>query len=721
VLGTLRRGVAAVACVVALGLVPAARADAPFPPEAPLLHAQLTPGDLVFGDPVTTAVAPKVVDGDVSDWVGTPSGYGGTTVRSNGELIYTDHLFDAYGADNGDDADRLALLHPLADAVPETYRLDALYKEDPAGQVIDTEGTPLASEEQYGDLDHVDAADLREVRLASDGSSLFVLVRTTTMVAGAEPTILIEVDGVRHLIVPGDPSAAYNADGYTNAVEVSLPLTNATPRVAVAAGTGTGDAFVPANVAFRTEPVRTWWDEQQALALHAGTLEPFTITVDVAALAAGITDSWRPGAGYFDRIFESTTANISTEGGQDGIWQHYGVYLPEHYDGVTPVPMTVWLHWRGGKAHSAASVAPRVFRDFGEGRNGIVIAPRGRGTSTWWIGEGMADFLEVWDDALATYQVDRSRVAVAGHSMGGNGSYVLSVLMPDRFAAALPVEGPVTQGAWTGLDFDGCDDLAYEEYTPCYVQTNEGDARVQHIRGLLENLRNTPIAIFQGAIDELVPVTGTTREVEWLVQLGYRHRYYVFPTYEHFTHPVVDEWMELVRYADAQQRPDVPARVTFVRNMPFERRVSQGADASRPPVLNFAFDSAWWMSGLTPADTDDGVASFDGRTFAVADEHLVVPEAGGPAALGQAGPYAMTGLAWLPNPLASPSTANGFEITVIGARAVTLDLAAMGLDTTAPIAGRVTTDTPVEVRLLHPDGTVTVLTIDTGTREVDIP
>jgi hypothetical protein len=149
-------------------------------------------------------------------------------------------------------------------------------------------------------------------------------------------------------------------------------------------------------------------------------------------------------------------------------------------------------------------------RDMGEARGGIVISPRGRGTSTWYLGRGMVDVLEVWDDAMAGFAIDPDRVYVSGHSMGGWGSYLLSILMPDRFAAALPVAGPVTQGAWTGIDVPGCDEYRYDDYSPCYIATNDSDPRTQHTRRLLENLRNVPIGIYQGAIDELVPTSGVT-------------------------------------------------------------------------------------------------------------------------------------------------------------------------------------------------------------------
>ena len=57
----------------------------------------------------------------------------------------------------------------------------------------------------------------------------------------------------------------------------------------------------------------------------------------------------------------------------------------------------------------------------------------------------------------------------------------------ERFAAAAPVAGPVTQGAWTGADFDGCEDMQFEDYSPCYISANESRPRDQHTRKILEN------------------------------------------------------------------------------------------------------------------------------------------------------------------------------------------------------------------------------------------
>jgi hypothetical protein len=98
-----------------------------------------------------------------------------------------------------------------------------------------------------------------------------------------------------------------------------------------------------------------------------------------------------------------------------------------------------------------------------------------------------------------------------------------------------------------------------------------------------------------------------------------------------------------------------------------------------------------------------------------------VPEAGGPASVNQVGPYTMTGLAWLDDPLAAvPEAANGFEIDVSGALQVRLDLVGMGLDVAATITGTVTTDTPLLLRL-DTRTEIVEFELEAGTTSVTLP
>src|SRR4051794_20814938 len=155
--------------------VPAAAVAANYP----VLTADIPPGA-----GTVTSLAPardpaRAVDGHVGDWTGRLPGFGGALAYSRGELVYEDHIFDAYGADNGQDAQRLAVEQPLQNAVPETYRVDPALEYVPEEFGIPT--GPFTYSTHYGDLEHQDQADLSQVRLGTDGGALWLLARTTTM------------------------------------------------------------------------------------------------------------------------------------------------------------------------------------------------------------------------------------------------------------------------------------------------------------------------------------------------------------------------------------------------------------------------------------------------------------------------------------------------------------------------------------------------------------
>ena len=717
---------------------------------APVLSTEVPAGTAVKTTLPSATPSAKTVDGSSADWRGRLPGFGGAVLYSRGELLYQDHLFDAWGADDGRDAQRLAIQDPLLEAVPETYRIDPALQANLPGEFGLPAPQELEYSTNYGDVEDADAADLSQLRLAATGDDLFVLARTTTMLedapvrsallvlldTGGEESEPLEVPfgaGIQttradkallliqnrgwiadlrsNAVVELPPgSVATNAAGWDNVIEARLSHGLIGGLQSVAAASGLADLGADrlkdlglganlANVAFRTdEPVRDWWDKRQALALHAGTIDPFFQPVSLSSLTSGANERWAPGPGYHERIFRSS-ANISEERGREGILQHYGAYLPSSYEPGTASPLQFWLHWRGGSANAGAALAPRLFHELGENVDTIVVSPRGRGTSRWYVGKGHVDFRQVWRNVHRSFTVDRARTYVAGHSMGGWGSFLLTILYPDRFAAALPASPPVTQGMWTGLDFAGCDDYEAGGYTPCYGGANDGDARVQHTRRLLENVRHVPWAIYHGAADELVPVSGVTRQVERLIQLGYRHRYYLFPAQEHYGPPITDEWAEGAQYMHRFERPESPSRVTYIRDMPFERATE--AIQSDDVPLSFSFDRAYWMSRLEAVDPEAGVASFDGSSAAIAEEaYTAVPEAGGPAAPGQTGPFVMTGMQWLTGLAGeAPAPANEFSATLKGARGVRLDLERMGIDVTKPATGNIETDAPLTLEL----------------------
>jgi hypothetical protein len=271
--------------------------------------------------------------------------------------------------------------------------------------------------------------------------------------------------------------------------------------------------------------------------------------------------------------------------------------------------------------------------------------------------------------------------------MGGWASWLLPVLYPDRFAAAFPASGPATQGLWAGCTDDAC-----------FQSANDGRPRDEWTYPLLENLRWVPYVNYQGAADELVPVSGVTVQMEQMRALGMRYRYYVFPHEEHYGPPVFDQWAEGVKYEHGFTRDPNPPAFTYIRSMPMELAVEQ-VNSDKVP-LSFNFDHAYWMSGLEPVDPAKGTARIDARSFAIPEpKRDVVPDVAAPISGEQTDPSAMEGQAWVVHPGTEPAARNAFEATLSGAQAVRLDLNRMRISSRRTVAGEVTTQVPLRLEL----------------------
>ena len=167
------------------------------------------------------------------------------------------------------------------------------------------------------------------------------------------------------------------------------------PRVAVAAGLADGGKLKTlglqpnvANVAFRTDRAGARLVGQAAgpRPLPRHDRPRSSRRADLGRMAARRVRALRR------RDPATTTASsaptrASPRSGEDGILQHYGVYLPESYRAGEPSPVQWWFHFRGGNAHIAAAVVPGIFRDMGEAHDSVVVTPDGRGERGWYVGQ----------------------------------------------------------------------------------------------------------------------------------------------------------------------------------------------------------------------------------------------------------------------------------------------------------------------------------------------
>ena len=177
---------------------------------------------------------------------------------------------------------------------------------------------------------------------------------------------------------------------------------------------------------------------------------------------------------------------------------NYLLYLPEGYkQDNNNWPLVLFLHGAGERGDDLESVkrnGPPMLVDKGIKFPFILVSPQCPMGKRW-------DPLELsvlLDEIEKNYRVDTNRVYVTGLSMGGEGTWKLIMAEPNRFAAAATVCGR------TGSSYlDAC------------------------------RLKNLPIWVFHGAMDDVVSLDESVRMVKALAACGNDVKFTVYPKANH--------------------------------------------------------------------------------------------------------------------------------------------------------------------------------------------
>jgi len=120
----------------------------------------------------------------------------------------------------------------------------------------------------------------------------------------------------------------------------------------------------------------------------------------------------------------------------------YLLYLPKGYDKNKIYPLIVTLHGADERGDNIDQLKKAGLpKEIEEGMNipFIVLCPQCPKTS-FWIKE--SDFVIALIDFIAlNYWVDIKKIYLTGYSMGGNGTWYISMMHPNKFAAIAPICG----------------------------------------------------------------------------------------------------------------------------------------------------------------------------------------------------------------------------------------------------------------------------------------
>jgi predicted peptidase len=174
----------------------------------------------------------------------------------------------------------------------------------------------------------------------------------------------------------------------------------------------------------------------------------------------------------------------------------YLLYLPEDCNSEKEYPLILFLHGMGERGDNLEDVKrhglPKLVSQ-GKDFTFIIVSPQCPAEQMWKNIElmGLLDHIE------AEYSVDESRIYLTGLSMGGFGSWKLATEYPERFAAIAPVCGG-------------------------------GEPRLGS-----KMLKDTPVWVFHGEDDEVVPLESSERMVEALTKEGGDVKFTVYPDTSH--------------------------------------------------------------------------------------------------------------------------------------------------------------------------------------------
>jgi predicted peptidase len=222
--------------------------------------------------------------------------------------------------------------------------------------------------------------------------------------------------------------------------------------------------------------------------------------------------------------------------GADGDTLLYRVLMPESYQQGKKYPLVLFLHGAGERGNDNESQlvhGSKLFLqpDLRKQYPAIVVFPQCPKDGYWarvernaerqqWDfpfhetpGNAMGLVIQLLDELIRTEQVDTSRLYVGGLSMGGMGTFELLARQPQRFAAAIPICG-------------GSNPLLAPLYAP-----------------------HTPLWIFHGDADVVVPVALSRKMAEAARRAGGQVRYTEYPGVNHnswdpaFAEPDLLKWL----------------------------------------------------------------------------------------------------------------------------------------------------------------------------------
>lgn len=224
-------------------------------------------------------------------------------------------------------------------------------------------------------------------------------------------------------------------------------------------------------------------------------------------LSTTVLMSWPARVRQDDEPFQNRSIMIgSTE-------YRYRVFVPKGWSKDRKWPVMLFLHGAGERgddntAQTKVGIGPAILRQQ-ESLPFVVVLPQCP-KNRWWTEPEMQSLaLKALEQTAKEFKGDGKRTYLTGLSMGGYGSWVMATNTRKKFAALAVICGGVRPPPRLKLP----EDAKPAENAPDPYGT------------VAEKVGKTPVWVFHGGADPVVPVTESRKMVEELKAKGGRVRY----------------------------------------------------------------------------------------------------------------------------------------------------------------------------------------------------
>lgn len=186
----------------------------------------------------------------------------------------------------------------------------------------------------------------------------------------------------------------------------------------------------------------------------------------------------------------------------------YRLYVPPDRTPGEKLPVMLYLHGsddRGDDNQLQLRGVAEHFRSHPNDFHFIIVFPQCP-TDRFWDKELIPRAMAALDQTVKKLNGDESRLYVAGFSLGGYGTWAAAAMYPGKFAAIVPMSGRIL------------------------ARPGERKNAAPEIIGLAESsdpyaafanrIGKTPVWVFHGANDNIVPVEGSRKMVQALKDAG---------------------------------------------------------------------------------------------------------------------------------------------------------------------------------------------------------